>query len=71
MSSWGLASPSYGSHTTKAKLAETEEQIEIGCTSLDMVANIAWLKDKKYDLYQKECDAFVKMCHDAGVVPRS
>lgn len=65
----GIAFP-YGSHTTKAKLAETEEQIGIGCTVLDMVANIAWLKDKKYDLYQKECDAFVKMCHDAGVVAK-
>ncbi len=65
----GIAFP-YGSHTTKAKLGEVEEQIEIGCTVLDMVANIAWVKDKKYDHYQRECDAFVKLCHDAGLVAK-
>jgi deoxyribose-phosphate aldolase len=65
----GISFP-YGSATTKAKLSEAEDQIEIGCTVLDMVANIAWLKDKKHELYQKECEAFVKLCHDAGLVAK-
>lgn len=65
----GISFP-YGSATTAAKLAESEDQIKIGCTVLDMVANIAWLKDRKYDLYQKECNAFVKLCHDAGLVAK-
>lgn len=65
----GIAFP-YGSATTAAKLAEAEDQINIGCTALDMVANVAWLKDRKYDLYQRECTEFVKLCHDAGVVAK-
>ncbi len=65
----GIAFP-YGSATTAAKLAESEDQIRIGCTVLDMVANIAWLKDRKYDLYQRECSEFVKLCHDAGLVAK-
>ncbi|MBN1486743.1 MAG: deoxyribose-phosphate aldolase [Anaerolineae bacterium] len=65
----GISFP-FGSATTAAKLAESEDQIKIGATVLDMVANVAWLKDKKYDLYQKECSAFVKLCHDAGLVAK-
>lgn len=65
----GIAFP-YGSATTKAKLLESEDQIQIGCTVLDMVANIAWLKDRKYDAYASECQQFVKLCHDAGLVAK-
>lgn len=65
----GIAFP-YGSATTKTKLYESQDQIELGCTVLDMVANIAWLKDHKYDLYQQECDQFVKLCHDAGLLAK-
>ncbi|MDF1521131.1 MAG: deoxyribose-phosphate aldolase [Brevefilum sp.] len=65
----GISFP-YGSGTTKAKLAEAEDQINIGATVLDMVANIAWLKDLKHDLYAQECKQFVKLCHDAGVVAK-
>ena len=65
----GISFP-YGSATTKAKLAESEDQIGIGCTVLDMVANISWLKDRKYDLYQKECDQFVKLVHEAGLIAK-
>ncbi len=65
----GISFP-YGSATTKAKLAESEDQIAIGCTVLDMVANIAWLKDRKFDLYQQECDQFVRLAHDAGLVAK-
>jgi len=65
----GIGFP-YGSATTAAKLAESEDQIKIGCTVLDMVANVSWLKDRKYDLYQRECNEFVKLCHDAGLVAK-
>lgn len=65
----GISFP-YGSATTRAKLLESEEQIEIGCTVLDMVANIAWLKDHKYSQYAQECNQFVKLCHDAGLVAK-
>ncbi len=65
----GISFP-YGSATTTAKLAEAEDQIHIGCTVLDMVANIAWLKDGKYDLYAAECNRFVKLCHDAGLIAK-
>ena len=65
----GISFP-YGSGTTAAKLREAEDQIKIGCTVLDMVANVAWLKDRKHDLYQRECSEFVKLCHDAGLVAK-
>ena len=65
----GISFP-YGSCTTRAKLMEAEDQIKIGCTVLDMVANISWLKDKKYDLYAEECKQFVKLCHDANLIAK-
>jgi deoxyribose-phosphate aldolase len=65
----GISFP-YGSATTKAKLAEAEDQIAIGCTVLDMVANISMLKDRRYDLYARECSQFIKLCHDAGLIAK-
>ena len=65
----GISFP-YGSATTKVKLVEAEDQIGIGCTVLDMVANISWLKDKKYDLYSEECKLFVNLCHEAGLIAK-
>lgn len=65
----GISFP-YGSATTRVKLLETEDQIRIGCTVLDMVANISWLKDRKYDLYAQECNQFVNLCHSAGLIAK-
>ncbi|MEM3486110.1 MAG: deoxyribose-phosphate aldolase [Candidatus Methanomethyliaceae archaeon] len=65
----GIAFP-YGSATTRAKLDEAKDQIDIGCTVLDMVANIAWLKDRKLDLYARECKDFVNLCHNSGVIAK-
>jgi len=65
----GISFP-YGSATTKSKLVESEDQIKIGSSVLDMVANISWLKDRKYDQYAQECNQFVKLCHDAGLVAK-
>jgi deoxyribose-phosphate aldolase len=49
----------YGATTTATKMAETENQLEIGATGLDMVANLSWLKDGQFDLYQRDCNEFV------------
>jgi deoxyribose-phosphate aldolase len=65
----GISFP-YGSATTTSKLLETEDQIKLGATVLDMVANPGLLKDKKYDQYQDECSRFVKLCHDNGLIAK-
>jgi deoxyribose-phosphate aldolase len=57
----------YGSTPTKVKLAEAEHLISLGATALDMVANIGWLKDRRYELYQGECSEHIKLCHAAGI----
>jgi deoxyribose-phosphate aldolase len=57
----------YGSTPTKVKLAEAEELISLGATALDMVANIGWLRDRRYELYESECRQHVELCHAAGV----
>jgi deoxyribose-phosphate aldolase len=57
----------YGSTSTKVKLAEAEQLIAEGATALDMVANIGWLKDRRYALYQHECTEHIKQCHAAGI----
>ena len=57
----------YGSTPTKVKLAETEELIAQGATALDMVANIGWLKDRRFGLYESECREHIRLCHAAGI----
>jgi deoxyribose-phosphate aldolase len=57
----------YGSTPTAVKLNEAEQLIRIGATALDMVANVGWLKDRRYDLYERECAAHVDLCHAAGI----
>jgi deoxyribose-phosphate aldolase len=57
----------YGSTPTKVKLAEAAHLIDVGATALDMVANIGWLKDRRYDLYQRECSEHIRLCHGAGI----
>ena len=39
-----------GYMTTKAKEFETRDAIANGASEIDMVINVGWLKDKKYDL---------------------
>lgn len=38
-----------GSHTTAIKVAETKDAIANGASEVDMVVNINWVKDKRYD----------------------
>ncbi|MBD8931110.1 MAG: deoxyribose-phosphate aldolase [Ruminococcus sp.] len=53
-----------GYMTTKAKEFETKDALENGASEIDMVINIGWLKDKKYDLIENEIKALKAVCKD-------
>ena len=53
-----------GFMTTKAKEFETKDALENGASEIDMVINIGWLKDKKYDLIENEIRALKAVCKD-------
>ena len=53
-----------GYATTKTKVFETEDAIRAGADEIDMVINIGWLKDKKYDLIEKEIRTLKLVCED-------
>ena len=53
-----------GYMTTKAKEFETKDALENGASEVDMVINIGWLKDKKYDLIENEIRALKAVCKD-------
>ena len=53
-----------GYMTTKAKEFETKDALENGASEIDMVINIGWLKDKKYDLIENEIRALKAVCKD-------
>ena len=42
-----------GANTTEVKVFETKDAIEKGAQEIDMVINIAMLKDKEYDYVEK------------------
>lgn len=48
-----------GGATTKGKVAEAQELIEMGVNELDMVINIAWLKNRQFDLVLKDIQSLV------------
>ena len=43
-----------GYNTTKVKCFEASDAVKNGADEIDMVINIGWLKDKKYDLIENE-----------------
>ena len=43
-----------GYQTTEVKAFETEDAIENGASEIDMVINIGWVKDRRYDLVENE-----------------
>ena len=49
-----------GAATTAGKVAETQEQLAMGCVEFDMVNNIAWLKAGQDDLYLADVKAVVE-----------
>ena len=52
-----------GYNTTAVKCFETEEAVKNGADEIDMVINIGWLKDKKYDDILAEIKAIKKSCN--------
>lgn len=53
-----------GYSTTKVKCFETIDAINNGADEIDMVINIGWLKDKKYDLLEDEIRLIKAACKD-------
>ena len=51
-----------GYSTTAAKCFETEDAVKNGADEIDMVINIGWVKDKRYDLVLSEIKAVKKAC---------
>ena len=51
-----------GTSTTNAKVFETEDAIRNGADEIDMVINIGWLKDKKYELILDEINKIKEAC---------
>ena len=51
-----------GYMTTAAKEFETKDALENGASEIDMVINIGWLKDGKYDLIEKEIRSLKEIC---------
>lgn len=53
-----------GYNTSNVKVYETLEAIEKGADEIDMVINIGWLKDKKYEEIENEIRAIKNVCGD-------
>ena len=53
-----------GYMTTPVKEFETRDAIENGAAEIDMVINIGWLKDRKYDLLEEEIRTLKAACGD-------
>ena len=51
-----------GYNTTAVKVFETKEAVKEGADEIDMVINIGWLKDKKYDDVLNEIKAIKEAC---------
>ncbi|HJB00835.1 MAG TPA: deoxyribose-phosphate aldolase [Candidatus Mediterraneibacter merdavium] len=51
-----------GYMTTAAKEFETKDALSNGASEIDMVINIGWLKDKKYDLIEEEIRTLKQAC---------
>ncbi len=52
-----------GYNTTACKVFETEDAVKNGAEEIDMVINIGWLKDKKYDLISDEIKRIKEACN--------
>ena len=51
-----------GYNTTAVKVFETEDALRNGADEIDMVINIGWAKEKKFDLIKEEIKAIKKAC---------
>lgn len=52
-----------GYNTTAVKCFETEEAVSLGADEIDMVINLGWLKDKKFDLVLEEIKSVKAACN--------
>ena len=52
-----------GYNTTACKVFETADAVKNGAEEIDMVINIGWLKDKRYDDILKEIKEVKKACN--------
>lgn len=57
-----------GANTTEVKVFETKDAIEKGTQEIDMVINIAMLKDKEYDYVENEIHQIVEAAKDKAIV---
>ena len=57
-----------GANTTEVKVLETKDAIEKGAQEIDMVINIAMLKDKEYDYVENEIHQIVEAAKDKAIV---
>ena len=53
-----------GYSTTKTKEFDTKDALANGADEIDMVINIGWVKDKKYDLVEDEIRTLKAACKD-------
>ena len=53
-----------GYNTTAVKVYETEDAVKNGADEIDMVINIGWVKDKKYDAVEEEIRAVKRAAGD-------
>ena len=53
-----------GYNTTAVKVFETEDAIKNGADEIDMVINIGWAKEKKFDLIKEEIKSIKNACDD-------
>lgn len=51
-----------GYQTTAVKKFETKEALENGAEEIDMVINIGWVKEKRYDLVEQEIRELKEVC---------
>lgn len=51
-----------GYQTTSVKLFETEEALKDGAEEIDMVINIGWVKEGRYDLVEEEIRSIKEIC---------
>lgn len=53
-----------GYHTTAVKEFETKDAIANGADEIDMVINLGWVKDRKYDCIENEIRTLKAVCGD-------
>ena len=53
-----------GYNTTNVKKFETKDAILAGADEIDMVLNVCWLKEKRYEEITKEISELARMCHE-------